>query len=596
MKLGEHRELLVRRFERLLLGGFVAFALVFCYYGYLQLVRGEEFRRLADSNRLREISIEAPRGTILDRRGRVLVEDEPSFRLLLDPTRAKEVARSLELAARLLGRSPEVLKRNLERFSGIEGYRPVPLAESISLGEAARFQALQLEHPEFLVEIGQRRVYRLGQAAAHLLGHLGEVRKEELARPGSPYRLGDLLGRRGIERAYEAVLRGEDGERIVVVDSLGRAVAELGRRVGRPGGSISLTLDAELQLEAERLLAEQAGAVVALDPRDGAIRALASQPSFDPNQFALGLTAQAWQSLLENPLLPMQNRALQASYPPGSVFKVFMAVAGLAEGKIAPSDRVFCPGYANFYGRRFHCWKKGGHGTVDLEQALQVSCDVYFYFLGQKLGIERIATWAQRFGFGQPTGIELEGERTGLVPNDAWSRRVRGHPWSPGETISVAIGQGALLTTPLQIAIGIAAIANGGYRVRPHLVELPHPPPPVPLGVPPSALVPVQRGMERVMEPGGTAAAARPAGVHVAGKTGTVQVISHEAFQDSTHLPWHLRNHAWFASYAPAESPELVVVVFVEHGGQGSRAAAPIAKALYEFYFESKQLGSAPPT
>ncbi len=596
MKLGEHRELLVRRFQHLLFGGLAALAGILAVYGHLQLGRGEEFRRLADSNRLREISIEAPRGTILDRNGRILVEDQPSFQLLIDPSRASRVSRSLELAGRLLGRPPEALRRTFERYGEISSYRPVPIADGISLGEAARFQAIQLEHPEFLVEIAQRRVYRLGQGAAHLFGHLGEVRKEELQMPGSPYRPGDLVGRRGIERAYEELLRGKDGERIVVVDSLGRAVEEVHRRVGRPGASVQLTLDSDLQLEAERLLEGHVGTILALDPQTGAIRALASQPAFDPNQFAVGLTSEAWRALREDPRFPLQNRALQSSFPPGSVFKVILAVAGLAEGKVSPHDSVFCPGFANHYGRRFHCWRKGGHGRVDLQQALAVSCDVYFYALGQRLGIERIATWARRFGFGQPTGIELEGERTGLVPDDAWSRRVRGHPWYPGETISVAIGQGALLTTPLQVAVAVAAIANGAYRVYPHLVEQPGRKVPTPLGIPSFLLAPVRRGMERVLEPGGTAAAARPLGIRTAGKTGTVQVISHEAYQDTAHLPWHLQNHAWYASYAPAESPELVVVVFIQHGGSGSRAAAPLAKALYESYFRSKQLQPIPVT
>lgn len=591
MRIGEHRELLVRRFQRLLAGSLAALAAILGFYGHLQLLRGEELRRQAESNRLREISIEAPRGPILDRHGRILVEDQPSFRLLVDPARTPSIEASLATAAALLARSPEGMRRELHRYGETSSYRPVPLADGISLAEAARIQARQLEHPEFLVEIAQRRVYRLGMRAAHLFGHLGEVRKEELAVPHSRYRPGDLVGRRGLEKAYEPLLRGEDGERVVVVDSRGRAVEELGRRVGRPGNPLRLTLDGELQLEAERLLEEQVGAIVALDPRDGAIRALVSHPSFDPNRFALGLTPQEWQALRQDLRHPLQNRAVQSTYPPGSVFKGVMAVAGLAEKKVTPQDGVFCPGHATHYGRRFHCWKRGGHGWVDLERALAVSCDVYFYALGQKLGIEKIARWARLFGFGTPTGIELEGERTGLVPDDAWSRRVRRHPWYPGETISVAIGQGALLATPLQVAVAMAVIANGGYRVRPHLVEGRGPGAPERLALDRDLLRPVRRGLERVLEPGGTAARARVEGLAVAGKTGTVQVISHEAHQDTSNLPWHLRNHAWFASYAPAQAPELVIVVFVEHGGQGSQAAAPIAKALYEHYFRTDRLG-----
>jgi penicillin-binding protein 2 len=265
------------------------------------------------------------------------------------------------------------------------------------------------------------------------------------------------------------------------------------------------------------------------------------------------------------------------------VFKMIVATAGLAEGVVTPANGLYCNGAAKFYGRSFHCWKKGGHGYVDLERALEVSCDVYFYTLGQKLGIDRIARWARRFGLGAPTGVDLEGERTGLVPDEEWSERVRRHPWYAGETISVAIGQGSLLTTPLQVAVFAAAVATGRL-VTPHVVEGPQVPAPRPLDVPPGVLEPVREGLVRVVA-GGTGAAARVPGLEMAGKTGTVQVVSHEAWQDSSVLPWELRNHAWFASYAPASHPELVVVVFIEHGGQGSRAAAPVARALHALYF-----------
>jgi penicillin-binding protein 2 len=583
VKIGEHREALqarVRVLSRVTSGALVALALAFWF---VQVLQGSHYRDLAENNRLRRLAVEAPRGTIVDRNGRVLVENLPAYNLLLDRSRVKDVGAALDFAARVLERPRAALDAVMARYRGVAAFQPVLLAENLTFDEIARFRVAELEHPEFDVEATHRRVYRLGSHAAHVLGYLGEARPEEIAAAGLG--LGDWIGRRGVERAYDARLRGEDGERIVVVDSRGQPIEEQGRALGRPGQSLRLTIDADLQQEAERLLEGQVGAVVALDPRDGAIRALVSAPAFDPNLFARRLGVEEWRALVDDPHHPLQNRALQSAFPPGSVFKAIVAAAAIGEGVATSGKGVYCPGFAEHYGRRFHCWKRGGHGWVDLERALEVSCDSYFYQVGRELGIDRIAAWARRFGLGSATGIDLEGERTGLVPDVAWSERVRKHPWYPGETISVAIGQGALLTTPLQVAVAIAAVANGGYRVTPHLLEGAGAPAPQPIGLEPRILAPVRQGLWRVVNAGGTGAAVRLPGVEVAGKTGTAQVFSHEAWQDTSNLPWERRNHAWFASYAPAAAPELVLVVFVEHGGQGSRTAAPLAKALHAFWF-----------
>jgi penicillin-binding protein 2 len=588
LRIGEHREELAGRIRILAGVGAGLLAAIAAAYFFHQVVGGAGYLELAENNRLRRLNIDAPRGTIFDRHGRVLVENLPSYSLSIDRAAARDFEASLAFAARALGRPVAELRAVLER-PGATHLPASLLAEGLSLPEVARFRVAQLEHPEFEVEVTQRRFYRLGAYAAHVVGYLGEVRQDEVKSEPAVYRPGDWIGRRGVERVHDRTLRGERGERVVVVDSRGFPVREFGRSLGKPGTSLELTIDAGLQQEAEHQMADKVGAVVAIDPRDGAVRALVSSPAYDPNLFARKLAAADWQALLENPRHPLQNRALQSAYPPGSVFKIVMATAGLAEGVITPANTVGCPGFGYYYGRRFHCWKKGGHGTVDLERALMLSCDVYFYSLGQKLGIERIAKHARMFGLGAKTGVDLEGERSGLVPDEAWSRAVRKHPWYPGETISVAIGQGALLVTPIQMATMVAVAANGGRHVTPYLVAgaaraaddraLP---------LPPSLLEPVRRGLWRVVnEPGGTGASSRVAGADVAGKTGTVQVASQEAYSDNTQVAWELRNHAWFASYAPAFAPELVVVVFVEHGGMGSRAAAPIAKALYERYFGS---------
>jgi len=587
LKLGEHRETLVERTRWLTRSLLVALGALAVAYFIVQGIHGAGYRELAENNRLRRLTLEAPRGVIEDRNGRVLVENLPSYSLELDRSRSRDLAASLGFAARLLGVPMGELQTVMSRYRRTGFFQPVLLAENLSLPQVARFRVARLEHPEFEVEVTQRRFYRLGQHAAHVLGYLGEASADDLEHAAGGLKPGDWIGRRGVERAYDRQLRGEDGERVVVVDSRGLPVEEYGRRLGRPGEGLRLTLDAGLQQEAERLMADKVGAVVALDPRDGAVRALVSAPAYDPNLFARRLAVEDWRTLIGDPRHPLQNRALQSAYSPGSVFKIVMAAAGLAEHVISPSDRVYCPGHATYYGRRFHCWKKSGHGSVDLEAAIEGSCDVYFYALGQKLGIERIARYAREFDFGRPTGIELGGERAGLVPDEAWSQKARRHPWYAGETISVAIGQGALLTTPIQIATMLAALANGGQLVTPHLVAGGGAPA-RPLGLPSALFAPIRDGLVRVVNADhGTARSARVPGVVVAGKTGTVQVVSQEAYSDSSKLPWELRNHAWFASYAPAERPELVVVVFVEHGGKGSSAAAPIARELYAHYFRS---------
>ncbi|MEZ5312898.1 MAG: penicillin-binding protein 2 [Thermoanaerobaculia bacterium] len=583
-RIGEHKEALVGR-VRVVSGvvGVLIAALAGAFW-FVQIVKGSHYRDLAENNRLRRMAVKAPRGTIVDRNGRVLVENLPSYNLLLDRSRAANVAESLRFASPILGRPLPALEELLQRYRSLPKFQPVLLGEGLSLEQVARVEVEELSHPEFLVEVSHRRLYRLGFHAAHVLGYLGEARPDEVADPKEHLVVGDWVGRRGIERSYDGRLRGEDGEQVVVVDSRGQPVEELGREMGRPGELVRLTLDAELQQESERQLEGKVGAIVALDPRNGEIRALVSSPSFDPNLFARRLAVDDWKALIDDPFRPLQNRALQSAYPPGSTFKVIVAAAGLAEGVIDTRDSVYCAGVKTYYKRPTHCWKAGGHGHMTLESALKNSCDIFFYDLGQKLGIERIARYARMFDLGQATGIDLDGERSGLVPDPEWSLRARRRAWYPGETISASIGQGALLTTPIQLATVFAAFANGGRLVTPHLVEGADAPS-HPLPLPATVLDPIRRGLWKVVNDKGTGQAAYVAGAEIAGKTGTTQVVTHTAFEDSSLRPWEERNHAWFASYAPFSNPTIVIVVFIEHGGQGSRAAAPVAKALYEKFF-----------
>jgi penicillin-binding protein 2 len=584
MRVREHREELIGRVW--LLDALAAGLLVFvgAWYWFVQVVQGPTYRELAENNRLRRMPIAAPRGLVFDRHGELLIENVPSYNLLLERSRTRDLDESLAFAARILEVDVASLRGVLARSSTTSPYAPLLLAEGLSLAEVARFGVAALERPEFSVDVHAIRLYRHGPQTAHLLGYTGEVSTEEAA-TGLP--AGTLVGKRGIERSYDAWLRGTDGEKVVVVDSRSRLVAEYGEQPAIPGKSLTLTIDLALQQEAERQMRDKVGAVVALDPRNGEVLAMVSAPSYNPNVFSRQLAASEWREILETPNHPLQNRTIQNTHSPGSVFKAIMGVAGLGESQVTPADRVLCTGAATFYDRSHRCWKAGGHGWVDLRAALKVSCDVYFYQLGRRLGIERIARWSRLFGFGTATGIDLDGEKRGLVPDPAWSLAVRRAPWYAGETISVAIGQGPVLTSPLQVATMMAAFANGGALVTPHLTAQAAAPR-RPIAVDREALRVVNEGMWQVVNDGGTAAVAFIPGFDVVGKTGTVQVIAQQTRTDNEDLPWRQRDHAWFASFAPMSDPQLVVVVFVEHGGHGSSAAAPIAKALYETYLATR--------
>ncbi len=581
----EYRDELRARAERLMILLSLALVGIAIAFWSVQIAHGDRYRELAENNRLRRVPIEAPRGVVTDRHGQVLVENVPSYNLLVDGSQVKDLDETVRFAAQVLSWPATELGPAAQRIKKAAGYRPVLIAENLSLAQVSRFGVAGAQHPEFEIEVGHQRIYRQGSVTAHILGYLGEVNTADLATRPDLYESGDLVGRKGIEARYDPTLRGRDGERQVVVDSRGRLLEEASRKPAEPGAALKLTLDLDLQQEAARLLEEHVGAVVALDPRNGEILALVSSPSYDPNVFARRLALEDWQELIEAPHHPLHNRALQSTYSPGSLFKIVMGVAGLAEGFVSPGDTVTCTGSTDFYGRRFRCWKRGGHGTVNLHQAIKYSCDTYFYRLGQRLGVDRIAKTSRLFGLGSPSGIDIAGEKSGLVPDSDWSLKARGHPWYAGETISVSIGQGPVLTTPLQMATLLATVANGGNRVTPHLV-LGAEAPARPLGLHREALAAVRRGLWAVVNDGdGTARGAWLPHVEIAGKTGTVQVVSQATWTDSNTLPFEQRDHAWFASFAPFDNPTLVIVVFFEHGGRGSQAAAPIAKALYERYF-----------
>lgn len=581
----EHRDALVRRLPALQIAVAAAFVTVVGSYWFVQVVRGDYYRVLAENNRLKEIPVEAARGLVFDKDSRLLVENVPSYNLMIEVSRSGDVEKSLEFAARILDRPRSELADVLERHRSAVPFRAVLVAEDLTLSEVAKFSAAALEHPEFEIDVSHLRLYRFGRFAAHALGHLGQVSEADLARSDSPYRAGDLVGRSGVEQSYDLDLKGQDGKRVVIVDSRGRLLEEHDEEPAVVGDDLALALSVELQQEAARFFEGKTGAAVALDPRTGKVLALLSSPSYDPNLFSRRLDQEAWRQLVDDPRHPLQNRAIQNAYPPGSVFKIVMAIAGLSEKVVTPHHRVFCPGSTKIYNRRFRCWKRGGHGWMDLRSALRESCDVYFYHLGKSLGIDPIARYSRLLGFGRPTGLDIAGEKSGLVPDAEWSLERRGTPWYPGETISVAIGQGPILVTPMQLASAVATVANGGFRVAPRLVDSQSPAELESLPLDPEVLEFVRQALWAVVNEQGTGARARVPGLDVAGKTGTAQVIAQKTWIESEDLPAAQRDHAWFVSFAPVDDPRLVVVVFVENGGKGSTSAAPLAKQLYEIYF-----------
>jgi penicillin-binding protein 2 len=559
----------------------VGLAAVAGAYWLTQGIHGPEYRELAENNRLRRIPIRAPRGVILDRGGRPLAENVPSYNLMLEPETTKDLEASLQFAAGILEADPLELHALQAKSRRERPAERALVAENLTLAQVARFELAGLEHPEFEIDVQHVRLYRHREQTAHVLGYLSEVGPADIAGSAGAYKRGDVVGRKGIEQQYEPVLRGVDGERVVVVDSRGRGVDEFRRAAPDPGTNLQLALDLDLQQTAQRLLQDKVGAVVAMDPKSGEILAMASSPAYDPNLFARRLRADDWVRLIEDKHHPLQNRAIQNFHSPGSTFKIVMALAGLSEGLITTQSRVYCGGSATFYNRRFRCWKPEGHGAVDLHGAIKHSCDVYFYTLGQRLGIERIAKYARLFGWGELTGIDMAGEKEGLVPDDAWSQRVRKHKWYPGETISVSIGQGPLLVTPLQMALMMSGVANGGRLPTPHLAQTGAPPRQV-RGIAPEAWGPVRAALRAVVD-SGTGHQAYVPGLAMGGKTGTVQVVAQHTWK-MKDLAFEQRDHAWFVSFAPVEDPQLVVTVFVEHGGAGSSAAAPIAKGIYEAF------------
>ncbi|MCZ6714015.1 MAG: penicillin-binding protein 2, partial [Deltaproteobacteria bacterium] len=566
---------------------------------YLQVVLGERFRISASQNSVRTHHIKATRGIIFDRNGEILVDSRPSFDVLVIPHETGDLARALQRIGRLIGLRAEELHERVGKPAGRARFQTLEVARDIGRNAQARVEARLYALPGVITQVAPVRDYRGGSSAAHVLGRLGEISLAQLkSRRYQDYRRGDVIGTEGVERLLDADVRGRDGGKNLLVDAHGRELELLGKIEPQPGKHVVLTLDRRLQLEAEAALDEtdNAGAVVALDPRNGEVLVLTSRPSFDPNLFAVGIGWDDWSALRTDPRTPLHNRALQGQYPPGSTYKVVTALAGLEEGVIDDDFRVHCAGSFRLGRRRYRCWKRAGHGDVDLHRALVESCDVFFYTVGVEVGVDRIAHHASALGLGVPTGIELGPEAAGLVPTRAWKKRRFGERWIEGETVSLAIGQGFNLWTPIQLASLYGAIGNGGARYRPFVVKRVTDPdgrilretqPQFMGSLPVSAhsLEQVRQGLHgAVHDPHATGWVMRrlPGGVESAGKTGTAQVVKLAKYPlgKDADIPEALRDHAWFVTYVPAQVPRIVIAVLVEHGGHGASAAAPIAQRV----------------
>ncbi len=594
MELRDDTGPLRRRTAWLFLFIFMILGLLHLRLADLQLVHGSDWRNLAENNRLRRLPMPGPRGWIYDRRGRVLAENLPSWELLLFPNEAESVDRTGVFVAQLGVSEVQVFRERLaERRIG--RMAPLIVGENLSWNQVAGVRSHQSDFPELSVVSRIRRHYPFGSLTAHVVGHLRPVTKAQA--DANPELESDaLVGATGIEAAADSFVAGQPGERWAMVSAVGRQLGIVRETQPTPGHDIGVTLDVELQQAAADALGDRAGAVVGLDPNNGAVRILYSTPSFNPAVFGGRLSRSDWKILQEDPLHPLQNRCLQGVYPPGSTIKPFLALAGLSEGLITPESTVYCNGSVVLYGHRFHCWRRGGHGRVNLHRSLAESCDIYYYQLGKKLGVERLAAWLHRFGFGERTGLDLSFEASGLVGTPEWSRRVRKTPWYPGEAVSLSIGQGPMLATVAQLARAFATLANGGRLVTPHLIS-PEEVEIEDLRISESHLAQVRAALEAVVHgPAGTAR--RFASVPMAGKTGTAQVVRLQEGVSSDELAPHLRHHAWFVSWAPLEDPKLVVSVIVEHGGGGSAAAAPVAAHIVKTFLERSEstLSAVPPS
>ena len=588
----------------------LAVGVAFCFVvgmrlWYLQIIKGDEFRQKSENNRIRRVFIPPPRGLILDRDGKVMVKNRPSFNLEFIREDSPNPAQTIHRLAHLLNESEEVLAARLKDNRKRRRFEPKVLVKDVSRETLAKVFAKRYQLPGVIVNVVPARQYIHQTVASHVLGYIREITSSQLERPDyASYTQGDVVGQFGLEKKWEKYLQGKRGLQAVIVDATGNRIGEASFEQETAGHSLTTTIDLDVQMAAEAALGDRRGSVVAMDPNTGEVLAMVSHPAFDPNIFTTEVSEETWKDLTTGKDKKLSNRTIQGTFPPGSVFKVFMAAAGLSESLVTASTRVNCPGFFNFVGRDFKCHKHSGHGSVALYDALVESCDVYFYTLGNRLGVDRIHEYATMFGLGKKTGIDIGDEAAGIIPSTAWKKSYYKTPemqkWYAGETLSVVIGQGATTTTPLQLTRSMAAMINGGKVLRPYLEKSLSsldgnfkdddfkPEVQNVVDIDPSIFKSVREGMEGVVADsrgtGHRASLMKEFGIAVAGKTGTAQVASlefHRAGGDLEH-------HAWFSGYAPANDPQIVVTALVENGGGGGATAAPVVKATMEAFFDKR--------
>ncbi len=575
--------------KRIQLGSYIIIGilLILCFRLWqLQILDGDKYKRLSEDNRLRILKTPAPRGIIYDRNGTPLVKNIPFFSVSITTDNFSGI--DTDSLAAVLGLTPKEVEEKLTKKDN-SPFVPVKLKQGLSFGEIARIEARRSDFPGLFVETEVGREYLFGKVGAHIIGYLGKITTSQLNNPDLRHFPSDaLIGQWGVEALFDNQLRGIPGERIIEVDALGRELRMIQERPPVKGTDINLSIDIQIQKAVEDAFGEKAGALVALKPDSGEILALESLPSFDPNIFSMGIAYNDWKSLMEDKKKPMLNRAVQSQYPPGSTFKIITAIAALEEGIIDPDTKINCTGGINYGRWTFGCWKKGGHGPVDFHRAIVESCDVYFYELGRRLGIDKIHKYATAFGLGRETGIELipVKEKSGLIPNTEWKKEKKRLPWYLGDTFISAIGQGYITTTPIQMAAMMATFANGGNVYKPSLIKGSYQPART-INLKPETIRMIKEALSGVVnESNGTAQGARSSLAVIGGKTGTAQVVGKkkglagERFMD----------HAWFVAFAPVDDPEIALSVFVEHGGGGGAVAAPIAKRAIEAYLKSQAL------
>ena len=585
----------------------VVFTILALSFWVLQVAEHAKFKEMAENNHQRTLALRAPRGVLFDRDGRVLVENRYSYNISIVREHTKDLNHTVRMLASVLGVPEGRVREIVDRHRREPVYRPITVIQDATLAQvsAVRARRLDFELPDVVVEEVPTRRYPSESMAAHLFGYVGEVSDAQVSNDGE-LKSGDIVGQAGIEKIYNNLLMGNDGAKRVVVNSVGREIRTLDEEPPTEGKRLQLTIDLDVQRAVEDVFKAAGfnGAAVVLDPWNGEVLGFMSRPAYDPNAFAAGIDRNTWAGLNTDELRPLQDRAIQGRYPSGSTFKMAVATAALEEGVITPDFKVYCPGHATFYGRSFACWNARGHGAIDLRHAIEQSCNVYFYTIGNMVGIDKIHKWATLLGLGEKSGIDLPGENRGLVPSPEWKRATFNEKWYAGETISVAIGQGAVSVTPVSMAVYMSTLANGGTRVTPHLLKavdeghgwkaLAASPPQSKVNLNPDKLQAIRDGLWMVVNGGGTGGRARIPGKDISGKTGTAQVISNQGRAAAGRTQKDLRDNGWFVFFAPRDNPQIAGAVLLEHGMHGPNAAG-VARHILDTFFAKKDGRPLPP-